>query len=125
MILVLDAEMRTLSVQLHPARAARLSVASVVRLFADIAAKDPAVRRFEVQRGTDRGPYVNIHFIARKPDIARLWAVVHKRVLRHRTLGPGIRRSCMVMCEGSRGWDNYLLLYHFNDKVPVDVLRSV
>ena len=43
----------------------------------------------------------------------------------HRLLGPSLRRSYIVSCEGTRGWDNYLLLYHFNQKLKLDTLRNV
>jgi len=46
-------------------------------------------------------------------------------VFGHRVLGPSLRRSCIVTCEGTRGWDNYLLLYHFNQKLKLDTLRNV
>jgi len=35
-------------------------------------------------------------------------------------VGPAMARASMAMCEGSDGWTNYLLLYHFDRSVKVD-----
>jgi len=118
----LDARMRTLSVQFQPQRSPRLSTARVLALFAKSVAAEPIVRSFEVQQGQDKGPYVNLHFATQNRSLADVWALIKRRVLADRAVGPALRRSCIVTCEGSRGWDNYLLLHHFDPKVSLDVL---
>jgi len=117
--------MRTLSVQFQPQRSSRLSTVRVLTLLSRSVAADPAVLRFEVQKGNDRGPYVNFHFIGQNRSLPHIWSLVHRRALKHRSLGGALRRASMVTCEGSRGWDNYRLLHHFDPKVPLEVLRSV
>jgi len=117
--------MRTLSVQFQPRRSPRLSAAKVLALFAKSVASDPSVLRFEVHKGNDRGPYVNYHFVGQNRTLKRIWTLVRRRALQHRSIGPALRRSTMVTCQGSRGWDNYKLLHHFDPEVPLDVLRSV
>jgi hypothetical protein len=42
----------------------------------------------------------------------------------HGRLGPKLRRSSIVTCQGSRGWDNFRLLHHFDSRQPLDSLRS-
>jgi hypothetical protein len=91
-------------------------------LLARSVAGDPAVLRFEVQKGNDRGPYVNFHFIGQNRSLPYIWSLVNRRALKHRSLGAMLRRGSMVTCEGSRGWDNYRLLHHFDPKVPLEVL---
>jgi len=80
------------------------------------------VLRFEVSKGNDRGPYVNFHFIGQNRSLTHIWLLVRRRALNHRSLGALLRRGSIVTCEGSRGWDNYRLLHHFDPKVPLDVL---
>jgi hypothetical protein len=121
----LDAGMRTLSVQYQPQRSPRLSAARVLTLLAKSVAVDSLVIRFEVRKGNDRGPYVNFLFIGHNRAVAQIWRLVNRRALFHRSLGPKLRRGTIVTCEGSRGWDNYLLLHHFDPMVPLDVLRRV
>ena len=117
--------MRTLSVQFQPMRSPRLSAKRVLALLAESVAIDPSVLRFEVHKGNDRGPYVNYHFVGQNRALPGIWWLIKRRALQHRSIGAALRRGSMVTCQGSRGWDNYLLLHHFNPKVPLDVLRSV
>jgi hypothetical protein len=117
--------MRTLSVQFQPRRSPQLSTARVLALLSRSVAADPVVLRFEVQKGNDRGPYVNFHFIGQNRSLPHIWSLVKRRALKHRSLGGALRRASMVTCEGSRGWDNYHLLHHFDPKVPLEVLHSV
>jgi hypothetical protein len=81
------------------------------------------VRQFSFDRGKDRGPYINYCFKSRSPS--RVWKVLKSRAFGTSRLAALLRRSSVVTCEGSRGWDNYLLLYHFDSKVPLDQFRGV
>jgi len=115
--------MRTLCVQLQPNRAKALSPRSVTHLMVRLAEGLTYVREFSFSRGKDRGPYINYCFKSRSPT--RVWKALKGRAFGGSRLGVLLRRSSIVTCEGSRGWDNYLLLHHFNSKVPVDQLRGV
>ena len=117
--------MRILSVQFQPRRSPKLSPRRVLALLAEAVASDSSVLRFEVHKGNDRGPYVNYHFVGQNRALNRIWSLVNRRALQHRTVGVALRSGSMVTCQGSRGWDNYLLLHHFDPEVPLDVLRSV
>jgi hypothetical protein len=117
--------MRTLAVQFQPGRATSVKVASVVSLMTRIAGSNFSLRGFAYQKGDDRGPYVNFQFEIPAGKLAQTWASILAGALRHRLLGPSLRRSCIVTCEGARGWDNYLLLYHFNQKLKLATLRNV
>jgi hypothetical protein len=117
--------MRTLNVQFQPQLAASMKVTSVVSLMARIAARDLSLRGFAFQKGNDRGPYVNFQFEVPAGKLAQTWASILTGALRSRLWGPSLRRSCIVTCEGTRGWENYRLLYHFNQKLKLDTLRNV
>jgi hypothetical protein len=117
--------MRTLNVQFQPGLAASLKVASVVSLMARIAGRNMALRGFAFQKGNDRGPFVNFQFEVRAGKLPQTWASIRASALRSRLWGPSLRRSCIVTCEGTRSWENYLLLYHFNQKLKLDTLRNV
>src|SRR2546423_15490080 len=115
--------MRTLSVQFQPRRSPGLAARSVTTLMARIAMSVAELREFTVRRGTDRGPYLNYLFTCRSPR--RIWKVLRSRALAHRRLGPGLRRATIVTCQGSRGWDNYLLLHHFDPRLSLDRMAGV
>jgi hypothetical protein len=98
---------RSLNVQLQPARSPGLDVeAAVARL--------QAVAPATVGRGEDVGPYINIGF--RAADLPALWAAVQEVV----RADVGLSRCVIACCEGERGWDDYRLLHHFDPSQPLD-----
>lgn len=115
--------MRTLCVQVQPGRARALSPRAVTQLMVRIAEPLTHVREFSFDRGSDRGPYINYCFKSRSP--VRVWQALRKRAFGNGRLGTLLRRSSIVTCQGSRGWDNYLLLHHYDAKVALDPLRGV
>jgi hypothetical protein len=117
--------LRSLNVQFQPKRAPSIKVAAVVALIARIAAKNASVRAFAYQKGNDRGPYINFQFDVHAMNLFHAWLSVRTGALGHRALEKSLRRSCIVTCEGTRGWENYLLLHHFDSGAKLDALRNV
>jgi hypothetical protein len=72
----------------------------------------------EVVAGEDDGRYENIMFDVAAPEVAlsRIQAVFDLP-----SVGPAARASCIVMCQGERGWDDCLLLHHYDPAEKVDV----
>jgi hypothetical protein len=114
--------MRTLCIQFQPGRAPRLQPRHVASVLADFAASLPSVRAFSFRGDNDRGPYVNYFFETRSPG--KTWRAMSGSILRHHRIGASLERSTIITCEGTRGWDNYLLLHHFDPKVGLDHLRT-
>jgi hypothetical protein len=112
---------KTLCLQFQPNRSGGIDHASVTKLMARIAIASPTVREFVYELGTDKGSYVNYCFTAK--TIQPIWAAIYKTGLRHRKYGPALRRSTIVACMGSKGWGNYLLLHHFDQKQQLDMLK--
>jgi hypothetical protein len=117
--------MRALLLQFLPERSPQLKVRHALALLASEVAVDHRVKTFEVSRGNARGPYVNVRITSQNREFPHVWALVKDRVLSHRLLGVKFQRSCIVTCEGSRGWNNHLLLHHFDSTVRVDDLGPV
>jgi hypothetical protein len=117
--------MRSLAVQFQPRRATSAKVAAVVSLMTRIAGRNVSLCGFAYRKGNDRGPYVNFQFEVPAGKLAQTLASILTGAFGHRALGPSLRRSCIVTCEGTRGWDNYLLLYHFDQRLKLDTLRNV
>lgn len=110
--------MRTVCVQFQPKRARGVSVEVVTQLMARTAKSAGIVRTFGVEVAPSRQPWVNYFFTARYAG--PVWAHLRRRALHHRRLGSALRESTIVTCEGSRGWDNYRLLHHFDPAQAVD-----
>ena len=115
--------MRAVCVQFQPHRAKALSVRTVTQLMVRIAEAMTDIRQFSFDRGSVRGPYINYCFKSRSP--ARVWKALNTRAFSNGRVGVLVRRSSIVTCQGSRGWDNYLLLHHYDGKVALDRLRGV
>jgi hypothetical protein len=62
---------------------------------------------YRVVKGNDRGPYINVYFSA--PDLKPLWQAIRKELVRS-----GLQAGCIVTCTGKDGWNDYLLLHHFD-----------
>ena len=62
--------------------------------------------------------YVNFDF--KTPTVAVVWHDLQKTVLNHRRFGRLARRATIIARTGSRGWNNYKLLHHFDPSVPLD-----
>jgi hypothetical protein len=63
------------------------------------------------------GRYENFMFQAASPEDAMSKVRV---VLDSPDIGRAARSSCIVTCQGEHGWDDYLLLYHYDRTVAVD-----
>jgi hypothetical protein len=95
--------MKRLHVQLQPARSPELDVPEAVARLSRLAASAC------VTDGEDDGRrYVNVDFKA--VDLRGLWARVRAEL---KTI-PGLAGAAIVVCEGEHGWDDYLLLHHFD-----------
>jgi hypothetical protein len=108
---------KALSIQVQPERAAEMRIDAVLGAFEEIA-RLPLVEWHEFSDGQDEGSFYNFTFGT--ADIPRLWREVQQRVFADSELGLPMSVTSMAMCEGTRGWDDYLLLYHFDPNIPLD-----
>lgn len=112
--------MKILCFQVQPKRSREIDLDAVAALMARIAMSSE-IREFTIQRGRGKNPWVN--FLFTTASVPRTWSRLKSGVITHGRLGPRLRRSSIVTCQGSRGWDNYRLLHHFDSPQPHDRLR--
>ncbi len=112
--------MKTLCFQVQPKRSRGIDVDAIAALMVRIAMSSD-VREFTIRRGRGKDPWVN--FLFTSASVGRTWSRLVSGALTHRQLGPQLRRSSIVTCQGSRGWDNYRLLHHFDGRQVLDSLR--
>ena len=110
----------TLSVQVQPNRVPDLDLAAVLVLFTSAA--ELADAELEVAEGEDDGPYVNYNF--RTQDLVRLWDILQGQVFWSQAIGPNLAKASIVTCEGSHGWNDYLLLHHYDRTLALDALHG-
>lgn len=100
--------MKSLVVQIQPARAPHLDVEATVAL---LTANGDEVA---VKHGSDSGPFVNVTF--RTVSLSELWPRLEQLI----RSTPQLSTAAIVTCEGEQGWDDYLLLHHFDSEEPPD-----
>ena len=80
-----------------------------------VSANKALVRRFWFEEGNDNGRYLNFNYLTTKP--AELWRTLRSGPFRSKLL----RSASMVVCEGANGWDDYLLLHHWDRRRKLDL----
>src|SRR5688572_18089981 len=109
--------MQTLHVQLHPDLIPGMDIATLRGVLAGLASNS-LVENFESLEGNDQGRYINFNY--QSPDHAALWHALSGILHGTNELASLLRASTILACEGSHGWDDYLLLHHFNPSEPLD-----
>jgi hypothetical protein len=101
---------RTVCVQFQPDRT--IAAESCVRqAFRD------ALPGAEVIAGEDDGRYENIMFDVESPEEAMLML---RAVFDAPDIGRVARLSCIVTCQGEHGWEDHLLLHHYDRSLVLD-----
>jgi hypothetical protein len=83
-----------------------------------LALSTQGVRGIGFTDGDDNGPFLNVVFAAEEP--IEVWRTLRASLLESQDFGAALAASSMVMCTGREGWDDYLLLHHFDRTVPLD-----
>lgn len=114
--------MSTLCIQVQPNRAPEIDIARVRALVEGVAENKELVSRFAVVEGEDKGPYSNLMF--ETTELKTLWGLLLDTLYKDKKVGSALSQSSMAMCEGSDGWNDYLLLYHFDPSVKLDTINA-
>jgi hypothetical protein len=109
-----------LHIQVHPDLVPELDLLMLREQVEAIGNTEPSVLRFKIDEGEDEGRYLNLAF--KTSDRAALWRAVEARLYEHPQLGPSLRLSSMTLCTGDEGWDDYLVLWHFNPEFELDAI---
>ena len=54
-------------------------------------------------------------------ELKAIWEVAQKLLSENTTLA----ETVITVCQGQHGWDDYLLLHHFDENEPVDSLLEI
>lgn len=112
--------MKAISIQIQPRRAPGLNIDEIRTLMERIATSSPLVERHHFDEGHDKGHYFNFTFGTQ--DLKGLWEILREQVYADRVFGRLVALSSIATCEGSHGWDDYLLLHHFDPEQRRDTL---
>jgi hypothetical protein len=111
-----------LCIQVHLARSPKLNSDRLKNACEVIAKSTPGIRGIGINEGEEDGPYLNIVLAADAPE--EVCPGIRLALLESADFGRDLKASCMCVCTGQNGWDDYLLLYHFDPGVPLDEARD-
>jgi len=107
-------------IQIHPHRSPQLDLAGLRSECERLATDKALLRRFSWREGFDDHAYVNLMFDTDHPKL--LWTLLNERLYQASALGTLMQASSIATCEGRRGWDDYLLLSHYDAGQKCDEL---
>ena len=109
---------RTLQIQVQPGLAKSLDMIRVRRELQAIATDNPLVTGHSFCNGKDDGDYYNFDFDTRR--IEALWEQIRRTIYDASTFGQSVQLSSMAICTGHHGWEDYLLIHHWDPSVDLD-----
>ena len=110
--------MPRLTVQVLPDLEPTLALEELADAFSDAA--DVADAEMSISSGDEDGRFVSYDFLA--SDLSRLWEILQAKVMGEPDQGAMVARSSIVVCEGKRGWKDYLFLHHYDRRETVEQL---
>jgi hypothetical protein len=110
--------MRAFVIQLQPGLSPGCDSKLVRDLLDRLESNSGLIESLVVTEGDDNGSYINFTVTTR--DMASLWELMKQELFSHPVAGPHLKCAAIVICEGNAGWDDYLLLHHFDGAEPLD-----
>ncbi|WP_295639784.1 hypothetical protein [uncultured Methylibium sp.] len=105
-------------IQVHADATSSYDLASLKTACESLAATLASALGVQFEEGDDGGRYLNIVFGSHAPE--DLWPSINATLYQSAVHGPVLRSRSMALRTGSDGWNDYVLLYHFDPTVPVE-----
>ena len=112
--------MKTLSIQILPDRLLSTDIQAMVGKLENLSSQ-ATVQNSASDSGTD-GNYINVNFVT--SNVSALWKAIESTLSLLSSTPPPASNGIIVVCEGDHGWDDYLLLYHFDKNEAIDKLPT-
>ncbi len=84
--------------------------------------KDAWPELISFETGNDDGQYVNLTI--ETANRTTTWNRVRSQLIESKLLGAELRDAMIVTMTGAAGWDDYLLLHHYDRTEPLDELEK-
>jgi hypothetical protein len=98
--------MTKVCIQIQPQRAPDIDLGIVREVFLAFG--------LQVDERHDDESYIN--FMFETDDVPSLWQKLKSELYGSNASGEALLAASIVVCEGKTGWDDYLLLHHFNNR---------
>ena len=111
-------EVKKICIQIKSHRFSNFQLELIQAIGEEIALNKELISHFEIQKGGDNEKYMNLLFETNA--LKKLWHQIQTKFFQDLTIGMTLGKSSVVVCEGKNGWDDFLLLYHFNKLEKLD-----
>ncbi len=115
--------MRSLTIQVQPARSSSINMQRLNTAFEEIASNKQLVASHNFESGEDDGLYFNFTFGTHYA--LQLWQLIQAHIFNKEEFERHMKCASMVTCSSENGWDEYSLLFHFDPSVELDATTSL
>ena len=112
--------MKQLVVQIQPDLIPGVDEEALCRELEEFAVASPYVKSQSITSGEDNGRYINLSFSADR--VGSFWNALRAAFFVRDDVMTPLASASIVTCEGRSGWDDYLLLHHFDGREKLDLL---
>lgn len=98
-------------------------MAKISESFTALTSNKYLVEQYSFDNGEDGVPYFNFTFYTLQAS--SLWLLIQERLYKSGELGPHMAATSMAMCTGKDGWNDYLLLFHFDPKEKTEEISTL
>ena len=112
--------MKAIIIQLQPDRSDLCNETDALEAIEGVAEALDSVEEVDMESGDEDGPYTNI--LIATSDLKKTWNTLRTELYEHEELGPFLTATTIVSAEGDEGWDDYLLLHHYDTSEDTDTL---
>jgi len=109
-----------LCAQVQLERAQTLDAEALSRFAEAVARATAGVRGFEASRNNDEGEVLNLVFALE--TLPSTWPKLKQSILESNEFGNALKTSSIWICTGKDGWNDYLLLSHFDPDAELDAV---
>jgi hypothetical protein len=109
--------MTELCIQIQPRRSAELNLSRIKSRCEGLARQEMLIRNFVFDDRIEHDACANLRF--ETVDAKALWGLLRRRIYRSE-FGRAVQAASIAICQGQNGWDDYLLLYHYDPEVKCD-----
>ncbi|MFT3879361.1 MAG: hypothetical protein QM703_06850 [Gemmatales bacterium] len=106
-----------MSIQIQPERSPFMDVETVVAGIRELS--NSYTTSLHVTEGQEEARYINLIMEAAHPR--QIWEAISNEL----SIDAGFANAAIVCCQGNHGWDDYLLLHHFDRTEPLDELNEL
>jgi hypothetical protein len=114
--------MSSICIQIQSNRARDIDMLRVRELCEYAASNNDLVLRFAVLEGEEKGLFINLTF--ETTELQKMWFLLQDLLFRDEKIGAALTQSSIVVCEGKDGWNDYLVLHHFNPSEKLDNIEA-